>query len=35
MGMNSLDASEARERLYTLLDETATDHEPVLITGPR
>ena len=28
--------SEAREKLYLLLDETvATDHELVLITGPR
>lgn len=33
--MNSLKASEARERLYRLLDETAAGHEPVLITGPR
>ena len=33
--MNSLNASEARERLYRLLDETAEAHEPVLITGPR
>jgi antitoxin YefM len=28
-------ASEAREKLYRLLDETAAAHEPVLITGPR
>ena len=34
-GMNIVNASEAREKLYRLLDETATDHEPVLITGPR
>jgi prevent-host-death family protein len=33
-GMNSMSASEAREKLYRLLDETARDHEPVLITGP-
>ena len=33
--MNIVNASEAREKLYRLLDETATDHEPVLITGPR
>ncbi|MEX2262708.1 MAG: type II toxin-antitoxin system Phd/YefM family antitoxin [Bryobacteraceae bacterium] len=33
--MNTLTASEARERLYRLLDETAEAHEPVLITGPR
>jgi hypothetical protein len=28
-----MNASEARENLYRLLDETASDHEPVLITG--
>lgn len=33
--MNSMKASEARDRLYRLLDETAAAHEPVLITGPR
>jgi antitoxin YefM len=33
--MNSMNASEAREKLYRLLDETASDHQPVLITGPR
>jgi antitoxin YefM len=33
--MNSMKASEARDRLYRLLDETAEGHEPVLITGPR
>jgi prevent-host-death family protein len=33
--MTSIDASEAQEKLYHLLDGTATDHEPVLITGPR
>ena len=33
--MTSMNASEAREKLYRLLDETASDHEPVLITGPR
>jgi len=33
--MNSMNASEAREKLYRLLDETAAAHEPVLITGPR
>lgn len=33
--MNSMNASEAREKLYRLLDETASHHEPVLITGPR
>ncbi len=30
-----MNASEAREKLYRLLDDTASDHEPVLITGPR
>ena len=30
-----MNASEAREKLYRLLDDTAEDHEPVLITGPR
>ena len=34
-GMNIVNASEAREKLYRLLDETAMNHEPVLITGPR
>lgn len=34
-GMTSVNASEAREELYRLLDETARDHKPVLITGPR
>lgn len=33
--MNSMNASEAREKLYRLLDETANAHQPVLITGPR
>lgn len=33
--MQTLKASEAREKLYRLLDETAAAHEPVLITGPR
>lgn len=33
--MTTLNASEAREKLYRLLDETATEHQPVLITGPR
>jgi prevent-host-death family protein len=28
-------ASDAREKLYRLLDETSIAHEPVLITGPR
>ncbi len=33
--MISMSASEAREKLYRLLDETAGGREPVLITGPR
>jgi len=33
--MNTLKASEAREKLYRLLDETAAAHQPVLISGPR
>jgi antitoxin YefM len=33
--MTSMNASEAREKLYRLLDEAARDHEPLLITGPR
>lgn len=33
--MRSMNASEAREKLYRLLDDTANAHEPVLITGPR
>jgi antitoxin YefM len=33
--MTSMKASEARARLYRLLDETAESHTPVLITGVR
>lgn len=33
--MNSVNASDARDKLHQLLDETTTAHEPVLITGPR
>ena len=33
--MNTMNASEARDKLYRLLDESAAAHEPVLITGPR
>ena len=33
--MQSMNASDAREKLYRLLDDTANAHEPVLITGPR
>jgi len=33
--MATISASEARSRLYRLIDETASSHEPVLITGKR
>ena len=33
--MSTLTASDARKTLYRLLDDTARDHEPILITGPR
>ena len=33
--MPSINATEARSRLYKLLDEVAESHEPVLITGKR
>ena len=33
--MPSMNATEARSRLYKLLDEIAESHEPVLITGKR
>lgn len=33
--MTTITASDARERLYRLLDETAEEHRPVLITGRR
>ncbi len=33
--MASMNASEAREKLYRLLDQAASGHDPVLITGPR
>ncbi|MGH9898282.1 MAG: type II toxin-antitoxin system Phd/YefM family antitoxin [Pyrinomonadaceae bacterium] len=32
---NTIRASEARSSLYRLIDETATSHEPYLITGKR
>ncbi len=35
MHMQTMNASEARDKLYRLLDDTAAEHEPVLITGPR
>lgn len=33
--MTSITASEARNRLYRLVDETAAAHRPILITGKR
>ncbi|USE35719.1 type II toxin-antitoxin system Phd/YefM family antitoxin [Endozoicomonas sp. SCSIO W0465] len=33
--MSSYSASEARANLYRLIDETAKNHKPVLITGKR
>ena len=33
--MNILNATEARAKLYRLIDETAENHEPIVITGKR
>ncbi|MDZ7749823.1 MAG: type II toxin-antitoxin system Phd/YefM family antitoxin [Halofilum sp. (in: g-proteobacteria)] len=33
--MTTYTASDARAQLYRLIDETATSHEPALITGRR
>jgi prevent-host-death family protein len=33
--MPTLTATEARTKLYKLLDEVASSHEPILITGRR
>jgi prevent-host-death family protein len=33
--MNALSASEARANLYRLMDEAASSHKPVLISGKR
>jgi prevent-host-death family protein len=33
--MPTLSATEARTKLYSLIDQTSTTHEPVLITGKR
>ncbi len=33
--MPAVTATEARATLYTLLDEVASSHEPILITGKR
>jgi len=33
--MTTLNASEARSKLYRLIDEASESHEPILITGKR
>ena len=33
--MTTLSATEARARLYNLIDEAAETHEPIVITGKR
>ena len=33
--MNTITVSEARASLYRLIDETASSHQPVVITGKR
>ena len=33
--MTILNATEARSRLYSLIDETASSHRPIVITGKR
>lgn len=33
--MTILKATEARARLYSLIDETAETHQPIIITGKR
>ena len=33
--MTTLKASDARTRLYRLIDQAASSHEPVMITGKR
>ena len=33
--MSTLNATEARSKLYNLIDETASSHKPILITGKR
>ena len=33
--MTTLNATEARSKLYSLIDEAATTHEPIVITGKR
>jgi len=33
--MTTLNVTEARSKLYTLIDETASTHKPIIITGKR
>jgi len=33
--MNVLNATEARAKLYSLIDEAALTHQPIIITGKR
>lgn len=33
--MSTLNVTEARSKLYSLIDETTETHEPILITGKR
>lgn len=33
--MTTLNATDARAKLYTLIDEAAETHQPILITGKR
>lgn len=33
--MTTLNATEARSKLYALIDETSTSHQPIVITGKR
>ena len=33
--MNILNATEARSKLYTLIDEATETHQPIVITGKR
>jgi len=33
--MTTLNATEARSKLYSLIDETTDTHEPIVITGKR
>jgi len=33
--MTTLNATEARSKLYALIDETSASHQPIVITGKR